>query len=999
MNFFLLVCFSLFVFAQYACSMPSGHDVVQVNVEIFNSSGIFGNWGLSGKAPTCGENNTSQSYATWSQSDKQNGGYSVYGVIGIARGWLEIVADVSGLNGFNTSTPYFGGVRILDVLTENYENVAAISVWPSSNGTGISGYVMTNWSLNRDTEFFIPTGGFHRYTLGYDYETSTVSVYVDDVLATSKTFSSLCGTYAHRFFCGYDAGDNVREHGTGVMHIQECSFYRQPVKTVYVDASKGLDTNDGLSESTPVKTLKTASGRAMKGTTIYVADGIYREYLTLPSGTEEEQVALIGTGDNVYISGSIPASDFVWEKDPNTSIWSANVSSKITKAPLIVTYRDKKTHEFVRLYQARTPNYRVDTPWKFTEFWNIARGGSKIMDCFGDKDCDDEPYRSTNMLADEAFKTMDDLVGAQLFVTNCQGGHDRYNNTIIKHNKTTGVITIDKDRYFMGRVVPLGMYSMYYVYGKRSMIDAEGEYAYEDGILYIKWSEDQLPNQLEFSNAGIGLSLSEKSYVKIQNIHFSHFEGAALGEYGGRSKSHTSSHDVFITECSFEYCLRGVDITVDASDKERMTYNWHIEHCTFTHMDSRAIYTLPLDAEANFPHVPYSDIWITNNYFYHLNFHSEGAAGIEFISPRNIYFLNNTVNYTSHNAVYFHSPVSKDGVHATGNCLIRGNLVDGSCSGNPDCGCIKIEWVKNTNYVWKNMLVMENLCQNSFGYSKGGYYRDNWFDRSYDGHGIYLDCCTGPVIYRNIVFNAGADSYVAVKNHEREGLTYIYNNLGVGGMIGLVFTAVDREQTAKAFIKNNAFIDSGKYGFWRTTTPEELLDFNNNLYYHIGWENSNYSGGLGVVQDVNNKWLSMKDFDALHKLIPTMETTKYDFDPEYKSYYSIFNRSYDERHKHLNFEDGTFEVTDKLMDKGTETLPDEVKEVLDYFKIPYTKVGSNYDIGPYEKGIESWIPSSSNSKRSSSSSGIPSDVPVSRSLRTFCFLTPIICLIVCLISH
>ena len=201
-------------------------------------------------------------------------------------------------------------------------------------------------------------------------------------------------------------------------------------------------------------------------------------------------------------------------------------------------------------------------------------------------------------------------------------------------------------------------------------------------------------------------------------------------------------------------------------------------------------------------------------------------------------------------------------------------------------------------------------------------------------------------------------------------------------------------------VKNNVFIDSGKFGFWRTTTSEEMLHFNNNLYYHVGWEKSNYSGGLGVIQDANNSWISIKDFDALNKVIPTMETTKYDFDPKYKSYYSIFNRSYDERHKYyLNFEDGTFDVTDKLIDKGTESLPDEVKEVLDYFRIPYTKVGNNYDLGPYEKGIESWIPSSNNNRRYSSSSEDPSSIPVSGSSRLYCILTPIFYLILYLILH
>ena len=110
----------------------------------------------------------------------------------------------------------------------------------------------------------------------------------------------------------------------------------------------------------------------------------------------------------------------------------------------------------------------------------------------------------------------------------------------------------------------------------------------------------------------------------------------------------------------------------------------------------------------------------------------------------------------------------------------------------------------------------------------------------------------------------------------------------------------------------------------------------------------------------------MNDFNSIHKFGLEWETTEYNFTPGYGAYDSIYNTSYEERYKISDFAEGTFDVTDELVDKGSETLPEFVTEVLDYFGIAYPKTGSRYDVGPYEKGIDSWIPKSRNG------GGIPS---------------------------
>ncbi len=63
-------------------------------------------------------------------------------------------------------------------------------------------------------------------------------------------------------------------------------------------------------------------------------------------------------------------------------------------------------------------------------------------------------------------------------------------------------------------------------------------------------------------------------------------------------------------------------------------------------------------------------------------------------------------------------------------------------------------------------------------------------------------------------------------------------------------------------------------------------------------------------------------------------------------------------HRRSVFEDGTFAVTTELVDKGTEKLPQIVTELLELFGIHDVKKGSGYDLGPFESGQSSWIPSS-----------------------------------------
>ena len=144
------------------------------------------------------------------------------------------------------------------------------------------------------------------------------------------------------------------------------------------------------------------------------------------------------------------------------------------------------------------------------------------------------------MLSDSAFKTMDNLVGARIFMSDRISGHYYYNNTIVKH---------DKEGRFDGIYPGLGMYAQYYVYGKKFMIDQEGEYAFEEGKLYIKWSGSSLPNKLEFSIYDVAMIVSGSKYVKIHNIHFSNYGQYGIYESAGWSnRDYDSSNNIIMSK-------------------------------------------------------------------------------------------------------------------------------------------------------------------------------------------------------------------------------------------------------------------------------------------------------------------------------------------------------------------------------------------------------------------------------------------------------------------
>jgi len=216
------------------------------------------------------------------------------------------------------------------------------------------------------------------------------------------------------------------------------------------------------------------------------------------------------------------------------------------------------------------------------------------------------------------------------------------------------------------------------------------------------------------------------------------------------------------------------------------------------------------------------------------------------------------------------------------------------------------------------------------------------------------------------VYNVGDFGFTIFNQWEDGNQTMIVNNLIVGAPEAISVAGATKEQESHISILNNVIVDAAIFGFIISRenypTPFDKIDVNNNNYYHYGWSGGRYQAGVGVIQDSNDYWQVAHTFDILHEIAPKWETTNYSFDPKYGSYKSCYNLSFEERHFVAEFEDGTFDVTSALIDKGTESLPKALKDLLKFFNIDDVKQGNRYDLGPYESGVKSWIPSSKKQK-------------------------------------
>ena len=257
-------------------------------------------------------------------------------------------------------------------------------------------------------------------------------------------------------------------------------------------------------------------------------------------------------GEQSFIRGSDSSSSVNWTQltentiglppgvNPN-SVYFADLSTwNLNGPPRFIVELDGSDNVVARLPLARAPNWNVVTEWKYPEFWWAADGGMSPATCNPatnpDPDCD-VVSRSTTQLTDRTndalppgvemgnLTTLGDLTGATLVAIDTKDGTSICRRTISAHNKSAGLITLDKIcEIGSGSGIPgLGWGTKYYVEGKPNLLDTPGEWWYDKNTkrIYLWPLNPGNPGsmKLEISHRENGFSLSNRSYITLDGLN------------------------------------------------------------------------------------------------------------------------------------------------------------------------------------------------------------------------------------------------------------------------------------------------------------------------------------------------------------------------------------------------------------------------------------------------------------------------------------------------
>lgn len=122
--------------------------------------------------------------------------------------------------------------------------------------------------------------------------------------------------------------------------------------TYYVDSSAGNDANDGITTSTPWKTLAKVNASVTSGDTVkLMAYKTWRETLVVKSGVTYTNYGSTSSVARAVISGSRPVNGLAWSRYGSGNIWVATTNSQIESGSISQLFANS-----ARQTLARAPN-------------------------------------------------------------------------------------------------------------------------------------------------------------------------------------------------------------------------------------------------------------------------------------------------------------------------------------------------------------------------------------------------------------------------------------------------------------------------------------------------------------------------------------------------------------------------------------------------------------------------------------------------------------------
>ena len=345
----------------------------------------------------------------------------------------------------------------------------------------------------------------------------------------------------------------------------------------YVAVSYGEDTNNGLSVSTPFKTIGKAASIMSAGDICYIRQGRYHETISIDNldGTSSSPVIFTNyNNERVVIDGTIPITSS-WTQIGSSNLWRTKLTQDIWQ--LFINWEEQ--------VMARWPNAKFNdgTIWDNDNYW--AKGTiDDDENAYSNGTIIDDPYtNSAGTLISLSAKGFDlDETNKEAIAILNLGSFRTWSRTVTSHSGNT----------FNYATVPnwKTKHHYYFLEGRKEFLDQEGEWWYDtynnnDSLYYVAASGVN-PNKLDFRGKvqSYSFSVNASEYLQIKNL-----------EFFATTVYFSNGDNCLVYGCNFMYpscskrMLRVVDtepeMTKFASGSSRST----IRKCAFRNTDGTAL--------------------------------------------------------------------------------------------------------------------------------------------------------------------------------------------------------------------------------------------------------------------------------------------------------------------------------------------------------------------------------------------------------------------------
>ena len=545
-------------------------------------------------------------------------------------------------------------------------------------------------------------------------------------------------------------------------------------RTYYV-SPQGSDTSSG-SSSAPWKTLSHAVGEMQSGDTLVLKDGIYREELVadgksnLTLRAENKGGAVISACD--LVTGWTLDSENIWKAtvDADTDVYNGDgnivfaggILCQEARWPDLGEGRDG-AHPLLNL-----DNYaRVDLP---------------------------EVVGTTPVITDSdlAQFSSSDLENAYVW---CPGGpaYWAYVSPVTDFDTATNTLTLDKDHFTGGSAYFPKKNNIYYLFGSKSFLSAEGEWHREGDSLYMYHEGSSAPADVELRAREYTMRVNSADAITVDGISFR----------GGIPFIGENTTDCVVTGCTFET----VDYYMPRSEKSSQN-DWQptargvllngtrnkIVNSEFCNLYGEGVLLYGDDNK------------VLNNYFHDYNFEATYADGVQVKNGSRHLISHNTFTHSGRSAVggYFRKTVISYNDISDGGILTR------------DGGVVYL-----SNYDFDSSEFHHNVLGTSLN-NEGMQY------------GLYMDSlCAGLNVYRNLVYGQESD-----ENERSLTLVTSYHNIGnlfannTFVNLGNTDWSLNMDHSQTVFV-NNIFADYCTYDERRLGSEKS-----SNLEYFTGFANA-----------------------------------------------------------------------------------------------------------------------------------------------------------------